>query len=109
MRNNPELVTKVAKWEEDVDTKLKTSDNINNKNLLRFYTPKGFTPTDPNNYSYLNQVQQMEELRNKLGDKSTSLYSKNGNKSTTDLYTTDAVQLQNDRTPIDSWDYLNQK
>ena len=51
----------------------------------------------------------MEELRNKLGDKSTSLYSKNGNKSTTDLYTTDAVQLQNDRTPIDSWDYLNQK
>lgn len=109
MRNNLELVTKVAKWEKDVDTKLKTSDNINNKNLLRFYTPNNFTPTDPNNYSYLNQVQQMEELRNKLGDKSTSLYSKNGNKSTTDLYTTDAVQLQNDRTPIDSWDYLNQK
>ena len=107
MRDNPELLIKVDKWEKEVDLKLKTSDNVNNMNLLRFYTPKGFIPTNPANYSYQNQVQQMETLRNKLGDKSTSLYSQNGNKSTTDLYNTDAVQLQDDRTPIDSWSYLN--
>jgi hypothetical protein len=64
-------------------------------------------PVNPANYSYQNQVQQMEKIRNDLGDKSTSLYSKNDNKSTTDLYNTDAVQLQDDRTPIDSWSYLN--
>lgn len=109
MRNNPELLTKVDKWEKAVDLQLKTSDNINNKNLLRFYTPAGFIPVNPANYSYQNQVQQMEKLRNELGNKSTSLYSQNGNKSTTDLYNTDSVQLQNDRTPIDSWSYLNKK
>ncbi|WP_338216743.1 LTA synthase family protein [Companilactobacillus muriivasis] len=109
MRNNPELLTKIDRWEYDVDLQLKTSDNINNKNLLRFYTPSGFNPVNPANYSYQNQVQQMEKIRNDLGDKSTSLYSKNGNKSTTDLYNTDSVQLQDDRTPIDSWSYLNKK
>ena len=107
MRDNPDLLTKVDKWEKAVDLKLATSDNINNKNLLRFYTPFDFIPVDPSNYSYQNEVQQMEKIRNDLGDKSTSLYSKNGNKSTTDLFNTDAVQLQNDRTPIDSWSYLN--
>lgn len=107
LRDNPELSTKVTKWEKAVDLKLDTSDSINNKNLLRFYTPLGFMPTDPTNYSYQNQVQQMEKIRDDLGDKSTSLYSRNGNKSTTDLYNTDAVQLQDDRTPIDSWSYLN--
>ncbi|WP_119326501.1 LTA synthase family protein [Companilactobacillus musae] len=107
MRDNPELLTKVEKWEQEVDLRLKTSDSVNNKNLLRFYTPFDFMPVNPANYSYQNQVQQMEKIRNDLGDKSTSLYSKNGNKSTTDLYNTDAVQLQDDRTPIDSWSYLN--
>ncbi|MFH5811666.1 LTA synthase family protein [Companilactobacillus sp. FL22-1] len=109
LRDNPELLNKVDKWSQEVDLKLKTSDNINNKNLLRFYTPAGFTPVNPANYSYQNQVQQMENLRKTLGSKSTSLYSKNGDKSTTDLYNTDAVQLQDDRTPIDSWSYLNKK
>ena len=109
LRDNTELLNKVDKWSQEVDLKLKTSDNINNKNLLRFYTPAGFTPVNPANYSYQNQVQQMENLRKTLGSKSTSLYSKNGDKSTTDLYNTDAVQLQDDRTPIDSWSYLNKK
>jgi len=106
LRDNPDLYTKVEKWKKQVDLKLQTSDNINNKNLLRFYTPFDFTPVNPTNYSYQNQVEQMESLRNSLGDKSTSVFSENDNKSTTDLYNTDAVQLQNDRTPIDSWSYL---
>lgn len=107
MRDNTQLLTKVDKWEKEVDKKLQISDDINNKNLLRFYTPKGFTPVNPSNYSYQDQVQQMEKIRDQLGDKSTSLYSRNGNKSTTSLYNTDAVQLQDDRTPIDSWSYLH--
>jgi len=106
LHDNPELLAQVEKWEKQVDLKLQTSDDVNNKNLLRFYTPLGFNPVNPANYSYQNQVQQMEQIRDDLGDKSTSLYSRNGNKSTTDLYNTDAVQLQGDRTPIDSWSYL---
>ncbi|MQS76445.1 LTA synthase family protein [Companilactobacillus halodurans] len=106
LHDNPDLATKAEKWVKEAALKLKVSDDVNNKNLLRFYTPFGFTPVNPTNYSYQDQVQQMEKIRNDLGKKSTSLYSQNGNKTTTNLYNTDALQLQNDRTPIDSWSYL---
>lgn len=100
---NPVLKEKVAKWQKYVNKKLKLSDTINNKNLLRFYTPTGFTPVDPKNYDYQNEIQKLVQTRNDLGLKSTSVYSKNGNKSTTDLYNTDAPELNGDRTFIDSW------
>jgi len=106
LKDNPELTIKVDKWTQEAAIRLQTSDNINNKNLLRFYTPSNFTPVNPANYSYQDEVQQLEARRDELGNKSTSLYSQNGNKSTTDLYNTDAIQLQDDRTPIDSWSYL---
>ncbi|RVU71249.1 MULTISPECIES: LTA synthase family protein [Lactobacillus] len=75
------------------------SDLLNNHNLLRFYTPTGFVPTDPTKFDYLTNYQQMLELRRKLGKNSTSLYSKHG-KSTTKLYRTDAPQLGNRQTEI---------
>ncbi|WP_334351727.1 LTA synthase family protein [Companilactobacillus sp. HBUAS56257] len=106
LRDNPELAMKVDKWQKQVNKKLKISDDVNNKNLLRFYTPAGFTPVDPSKYDYQNQVEQLVKARDELGDKSTSIYSRNGNKSTTNLYNTDALQLQDDRTPIDDWSYL---
>lgn len=107
LKDNPELAMKVEKWTEEVALRLKTSDNVNNKNLLRFYTPNNFTPVNPANYSYRNEVEQLTKIRDDLGDKSTSIYSQNGNKTTTDLYNTDSVQLKDDRTPIDSWSYLD--
>ena len=107
LKDNPELAMKVDRWQKEVNQKLKISDDINNKNLLRFYTPTGFTPVDPTNYDYQNQIQQLVKTRDELGDQSTSIYSRNGNKSTTHLYNTDALQLQDDRTPIDSWSYVN--
>jgi len=100
---NPDLKKKVTKWQEYVNNKLKLSDTINNKNLLRFYTPAGFTPVDPKDYSYQNEIQRLVKTRNDLGLKSTSVYSKNGNKSTTEFYNTDAPELNGDRTVIDSW------
>ncbi|KRK64494.1 phosphoglycerol transferase [Companilactobacillus tucceti DSM 20183] len=103
---NPKLKEQVEKWQQEVNEKLKISDVTNNKNLLRFYTPTGFTPVDPKNYSYQNEIQQLIDTRSKLGLKSTSVYSKNGNQSTTPLYNTDAPEIGNDRTNIDSWENI---
>lgn len=103
LSQNPKLKEKVTKWQQYVNDKLKLSDTINNKNLLRFYTPTGFTPVDSKEYNYQNEIQKLVATRNNLGLKSTSVYSQNGNKSTTNLYSTDAPELNGDRSVIDSW------
>lgn len=36
----------------EVDHKLKLSDQVVNGDLLRFYTPTGYTPVDPSKYNY---------------------------------------------------------
>lgn len=79
--------------QQKVTTELALSDSLNNKNLLRFYVPNGFVPVDPKQFDYKNAVEKMTAIENQLGQNSTSLYSKNGNKSTTDLYETDAPEL----------------
>lgn len=44
-----------AKKDTDiVDQKLSLSDKVVNGDLLRFYTPKGFTPVDRTKYNYQN-------------------------------------------------------
>lgn len=103
LNDNAQLSKSVDKWQEEVDKRLKISDTINNKNLLRFYTPSGFTPVDPSQYDYQNEIQKLVKTRDSLGLKSTSVYSKNNNKSTTPLYNTDAPELNGDRTFIDNW------
>ena len=72
---------------------LKYSDLLNNHNLLRFYTPSGFKPVDPNEFDYLTNFKQMEDIRQQLKNKSTALISKH-RKSTTGLYKTDAIELK---------------
>ena len=82
--------------QQKVSTELALSDSLNNKNLLRFYVPTGFTPVDPKQIDYKNAVEKMTKIETTLGQNSTSLYSQNGNKSTTDLYETDAPELHTD-------------
>ncbi len=72
---------------------LKYSDLLNNHNLLRFYTPSGFKPVDPNEFDYLTNFKQMENIRQQLKNKSTALISKH-RKSTTGLYKTNAIELK---------------
>ncbi|MQS52838.1 LTA synthase family protein [Lactobacillus salsicarnum] len=102
LKANPDLADKVAKWNKQVKEKFKISDNVQKMNLLRFYTPLGFTPVDPAKYSYQHQIEQMIKIRDDLGNKSTSMYSKNGNTSTTNFYNTDAPELRDNRNPIDN-------
>ncbi|WP_125707810.1 LTA synthase family protein [Companilactobacillus zhongbaensis] len=106
LTDKPQLQKKIKKWQKMVNERLQISDTVNNKNLLRFYTPANFTPVDPKKYDYSDQIQRLLDTRSALGLKSTSIYSKNNDQSTTSMYHTDASELNGDRSSIDSWDYV---
>ena len=72
--------------QEKVKKALSLSDKLNQENLLRFYVPEGFETIDPKKYDYKNEAQKNEAIEKQKGSNSTSVYSKNGNKTTTDLY-----------------------
>lgn len=84
--------TYINNAQADVSERLRLSDSINNKNLLRFYTPKGFTPVDPTQQDYTKNWLRMIDIEHQLGKQSTSLYSKN-NGTTAKTYHTDAPEL----------------
>lgn len=88
-------ITELAKKARE---SLKYSDLLNNHNLLRYYTPTGFIPTDPSQFNYLNNYYKMLEIRKNLGYRSTSLYSQKG--TTTKLYSTDAPELKGRKSEI---------
>ncbi|MFT8669362.1 MAG: LTA synthase family protein [Liquorilactobacillus hordei] len=88
------LAAKIKAESTKVNTELTLSDTLNNKNLLRFYIPKGFTPVNPKNYNYKNGFGQISEIQRILGKSSTSLWSKNGNKTTISDYISDAPELE---------------
>ncbi|MDR0297077.1 MAG: LTA synthase family protein [Streptococcaceae bacterium] len=71
-----------------VNTLLNMSDAMNSEDLLRFYTPTGFTPVDAGDYSYnvATTEKRLKEQQALLKAKSTSLLSENHGVSTTPLY-----------------------
>ncbi|MCF6515263.1 sulfatase-like hydrolase/transferase [Lactobacillus sp. S2-2] len=90
------LREKLHKVQDKVNTELSYSDSLNQKNLLRFYDPKGFKKVNPKKYNYDDGIAQLNKIQQALGNKSTSLYSKNKDKSTQKLYKTDAPELTHD-------------
>ncbi|MFT8743389.1 LTA synthase family protein [Lentilactobacillus hilgardii] len=86
----------VDKDKERVDKELSLSDSLNEKNLLRFYHPKGFKTVDPRKYNYANGYQKEKLIAKKRGKKSTSLYSEQGN--TFKDYFTDAPEIHHKST-----------
>ncbi|WP_265457660.1 LTA synthase family protein [Enterococcus sp. HY326] len=87
-----ELLAQIETWKEEVNLQLTTSDEINNGDLLRFYTDSGLTAVDSSDYNYLNQTQQLSDIEAELGDASTSLYSQNNDVSTVDLFKIESYQ-----------------
>ncbi|MGG5315924.1 LTA synthase family protein [Enterococcus sp. AZ072] len=81
------LQAKADGWKQAVSDQLSTSDDINNGDLLRFYTGSGMKTIDPSDYDYKNGLQQLQKTESKLGEKSTSVYSRLGT-STEDMYNT---------------------
>ncbi|KRM94727.1 LTA synthase family protein [Loigolactobacillus rennini] len=88
------LRQKINRQKKQVRTELQLSDTVNNKNLLRFYTPVGFKPVAPENYDYKDSLTRLIQARQKLGQQSTSVYSKNKNRTTSKTYKSDAPQLK---------------
>ena len=83
----------VQQQQNHADETLSLSDKIVTGDLLRFYTPSGFTKVDKSQYSYKysNGIKQLQEARQK---NKTSVIDQNGGKSTQDLYETDAPELK---------------
>jgi len=50
-----------AELQEQAKSRLRTSDEIITKDLLRFYTPTGFEPVDPSRYQYLTPTPEEVE------------------------------------------------
>lgn len=86
------LAAQVEEWKQKVQTQLDTSDEINNGDLLRYYTDSGMTPIDTDDYNYLKQAERLQEINAELKDKSTSIYATNNGQSTVDLYESKTYQ-----------------
>lgn len=86
----------VKQIKEKVSQLLKTSDELNNQNLLRFYTPQGFKSINPKNYNYTVNAtnSRLKKENNNLSAKSTSLLTQNKGKSTLSEYTDNIPEVQ---------------
>ncbi|HFD1717516.1 TPA: LTA synthase family protein [Enterococcus faecium] len=90
----------ISKHQEKVKSALSLSDKLNQENLLRFYVPNGFETIDPKKYDYKNEAERNIAIEKQKGEHSTSVFSKNGNKTTTNLYPvtrTDVEQQKNNQ------------
>lgn len=90
----------ISKDQEKVKSALSLSDKLNQENLLRFYVPNGFETIDPKKYDYKNEAERNIAIEKQKEEHSTSVFSKNGNKTTTNLYPvtrTDVEQQKNNQ------------
>lgn len=86
---NPDETTtaKLKELRKAADKQLSMSDEIQTGDLLRFDKDSGLKQVNISSISYKNDsLASLKKIEKKLGKNSTSLYSKNGNKSTQDLY-----------------------
>lgn len=78
--------------QKKVSEELALSDSLNEKNLLRFYHPKGFKTVNPKDYNYANGLKKEKKIEKSKDIQSTSIFSKNNDKTTTDSYSTNAPE-----------------
>jgi lipoteichoic acid synthase len=83
----------VNEMQSRTDQVLSLSDKIVTGDLLRFYTPSGFTKVNKSDYSY-KYGETMKNLKKAQKEKKTSLLDEDGGKSTVDLFKTDAPELK---------------
>ncbi|HEM3687633.1 TPA: LTA synthase family protein [Streptococcus suis] len=84
---NPDEVTQkeIDDIKASAAAQLSASDAIQTGDLIRFYD-NGLTALDASQYNYIESLATELALEKELGTKSTSLYSKNNNQSTVDLF-----------------------
>lgn len=86
--SHPELVEKANADKQKMDTQLDTSDQINHGDLLRFYYDSGLKPVKTEQFNYKDSVKTLNRIEKKLANASTSVFSKNGQRSTEEFYKT---------------------
>lgn len=93
---SPQQLAYVKDIETKVNTMLDMSDTLNTEDLLRFYTPQGFTPVQSSQYSYgvASTQKRLKDQQTQLKAKSTSLLSENADQSTQNLFQTNDPNLQ---------------
>ncbi|HFI0845133.1 TPA: LTA synthase family protein [Streptococcus suis] len=84
---NPDETTQkeIDTIKEAAAAQLAASDAIQTGDLVRFFD-NGLPALDASQFNYIDSLAAEIAIENKLGSQSTSLYSKNGNKSTVDLF-----------------------
>ena len=97
-----EVQNEIDALKEKVNKQLAVSDQINNGDLLRFSTDTGLKPIEATDFDYKKQLEQLTEKEKTLGDKSTSVFSKNNKQSTKDLYETKTYQQLHGTTSTES-------
>ena len=86
--SQPEILEEAKEVKKKVEEQLNISDQINNGDLLRFYYDSGLSPVKVEEINYKNSIKNLNGIEKKLGDQSTSVFSKNNQQSTEDLYKT---------------------
>ena len=86
--SRPEELEEAKELKKKVDEQLAASDQINNGDLLRFYYDSDLSPVKTEQFNYKNSVKTLNDTEKQLGDQSTSVFSKNGQRSTEELYKT---------------------
>ena len=91
---NPDETTQkeVEALEAAANAQLAASDAIQTGDLIRF-KKNDLPPLDVSQFSYIQSLEAEIAIEEKLGDKSTSIYSKNGKKSTVDLFNSPSYQV----------------
>ncbi|KRL62383.1 LTA synthase family protein [Lactobacillus psittaci] len=79
----------------EVTTQLSLSDRVIRGNLLRFYHPSWFKPVKAKNYDYQKKI-SLKRLYAADKKKKSSLWYKNGQKTTQADFSTDAPELKKD-------------
>ncbi|CAI2682470.1 LTA synthase family protein [Apilactobacillus apinorum] len=90
---NAKQQAQIKKMQNHVTTELSLSDKVVLGDLLRFYTPKGFTKVNKKEYSY-KYADGMKLLKEMDKKKKTDLLNKLHKKDTLNLYKTDAPELK---------------
>ncbi|MCK8617865.1 LTA synthase family protein [Fructobacillus sp. M158] len=80
------------KLQDEANEKLSVSDSVNQKNLLRFYHPEGFKAINAASYDYSKKDTLARLKKASANTNSTSVFSKNGDQTTTGLYQTNAAE-----------------
>ncbi len=94
------LTAQEQKYAQNIQKKvnqlLDMSDTLNTEDLLRFYTPSGFTPVQPTKYTYTVSATQkrLAQSEKTLNARSTSLLSAHGGMTTLGLYKTEDPALE---------------